>query len=118
MELDTLIKGTITGGGVIPHPQPLINKSTSRWAASSMHACVSASAIIYTAAILEYLTAKVLEMASNARRDLKAKSFTPWHQHLANRRNEELDTLIKGTIASGDVIPHIHKALSNKTAKE
>jgi hypothetical protein len=28
MELDTLIKGTITGGGVIPHPQPLINKST------------------------------------------------------------------------------------------
>jgi len=83
-----------------------------------MHACVSASAIIYTAAILEYLTAKVLEMASNARRDLKAKSFTPWHQHLANRRNEELDTLIKGTIASGDVIRHIHKAVSNKTAKE
>ncbi|EES08219.2 hypothetical protein SORBI_3005G082900 [Sorghum bicolor] len=85
---------------------------------ASMHAYVSASAIIYTAAILEYLTAKVLEMASNARKDLKAKSFTPWHLHLANRKNEELDTLIKGTIASGDVIPHIHKAFSNKTAKE
>ncbi|KAK7384908.1 hypothetical protein VNO78_30611 [Psophocarpus tetragonolobus] len=31
---------------------------------------------------------------------------------------EELDTLIKGTIAGGGVIPHIHKSLINKSSKK
>lgn len=73
---------------------------------------IGGGAPVFLAAVMEYLTAEVLELAGNAARDNKKSRIIPRHIQLAVRNDEELNKLLGSvTISNGGVIPNIHPNL-------
>jgi len=80
---------------------------------------VGTGAAVYMAAVLEYLTAEVLELAGNAAREKKKMRIGPHHIMLAVRNDEELNRMLyRVTIAQGGVKPHIARELMTKKNKK
>ncbi|KFP26408.1 Histone H2A, partial [Colius striatus] len=73
---------------------------------------VSPGAAIYLAAVLEYLSAAILELAGNAARENKNARITPGHIQLAVRNDDELNRLFTCmSSAQEDVMSSIHAQL-------
>ncbi|NXH54926.1 H2AX protein, partial [Rhabdornis inornatus] len=80
---------------------------------------VRSTAMVYLAAVLEYLTAEVLELAGNVARYHKKQRIMPRHVQLAVRHDEELNKLLGGVIiAQGGVVPNVHAALLPKKTRK
>jgi histone H2A len=76
---------------------------------------IGAGSSVYLAAVLEYLTAEILELAGNAARDNKKSRIIPRHLQLAIRNDEELNRILQGvTISQGGVLPNIQAILLPK----
>ncbi|XP_078388350.1 histone H2A-like [Cetorhinus maximus] len=73
--------------------------------------CVGAGAPAYLAAILQYLTAEILELSSTTRRP----TSSPANLQLTIYNDEKLNKLLRGvTTAQGGVLPHIQAVLLPK----
>lgn len=80
---------------------------------------IGKSSPIYLAAVLEYLTAEVLELAGNYTRENKRHRITPRFINMAVRSDEELHTLLKDiTVSEGGVMPFIHSVLLPKKSAQ
>ena len=73
---------------------------------------ITPGAAAYLTAVLEYLSAEMLELGGNAARANGKKCISPRHFQLAVSRDEELNKLLGGVLlCDGGVLPNIHAAL-------
>ena len=76
-------------------------------------------ASVYLAAVLEYLTAEILEPSANAARDDRKSRITSRHIQFAMRNDEELNKMIENMhIAGGGVLPNIYAVLLTKKRRK
>ncbi|NXL18572.1 H2A protein, partial [Setophaga kirtlandii] len=76
---------------------------------------IGSGAAIFLAAVMEYLTAEVLELAGNAAHENRKTRILPRHIQLAVRNDYELNKLFACvTIPQGGVLPNILSQLLPK----
>lgn len=73
---------------------------------------ISANAGVFTAAVMEYIIAEIVELSGNTVRDRKKQRITPRDIYLSIHRDDELAKYLGNVIiASGGVVPGIQAAL-------
>lgn len=81
---------------------------------------ISATAGVYMAAVLEYLTAEVLELSGNFASADKVKRIVPRHIMKAIKLDIELDNLVgkKTVYPTAGIVPFVHQSLVPMSKKK
>ena len=80
---------------------------------------VGAAAPVYLTAVLEYLTAELLEISGKVAAQHKKKRITPRAITLAVRHDDELSQLLGNvTFTQGGVAPNLNDALRKKSSSK
>ncbi len=80
---------------------------------------IGTAAAVYMSAVLEYLTAEILELSGNAAHDNNRLRITPRHVMLAIKNDSELNELLSGAFFAGSgVMPNINPVLLAKKSKK
>ena len=78
----------------------------------------SKSAGVFMAAVIEYITSEICELASSAASEKNKLTITPRHIQLALSNDEELNKLFcDAMISKGGVTPNVHAFLFGKQGK-
>lgn len=75
---------------------------------------IGRGAPVYLTAVLEYMTAEILELAGNAARDNRRVRINPRHVFLAVHNDAELLRLFQGDFTAGGVLPNIYSFILPK----
>ncbi|XP_067400651.1 histone H2A-like [Emydura macquarii macquarii] len=78
---------------------------------------IKVGALVYLAAVIEYLTARLLELAGDATRDNPRRCIMPRHLQFAIRSNEDLNKLLLGgdALYQGGILPNSRAMLLKAT---
>jgi len=80
---------------------------------------VGVGGAVFLAAVLEYVTSEILELAGNACSENGKKTIAPRHIQLAVRNDEELNKLmVNTTIIESGVLPNVQPFLFPKKDKK
>ncbi len=79
---------------------------------------VGMGAKVYLAAVLEYISSEISELAGNIARDHKKVQITPRHIMMAVRNDVEINEAFDGHFSQSGVIEHVNAALTKKNSKK
>jgi histone H2A len=118
-----ITKYSTTESGSVSSPKTISKRSGLQFPAGStvrhLKSCfggrVQPAAGVYLAAVLEYITAEIVELAGNATRDHNRVRISNRHIGLGIMQDEELYKLLGGSVVPGSgVVPNIQSILLPK----
>jgi histone H3/H4 len=119
LSAETLVQDSLTNGYIVAQ-RVFSTAAGSKRAVKTV--VLRESAPVYLAAVLEYLTAELLELGGNAARDDRSSLIVPRHLELAIRNDEELNKMTPCTKVAyygSGVLPNIHNVfLPGRYAEE
>jgi len=109
-------KGSLSSKAGIIFPVTRIKNTWMKKSATAPR--IGKTAAVYLSAVLEYITAEILELAGNITKEHHKKRITDRMILLSIRNDDELDKLSQDMVLAGGVVPYIHEKLLPKKKEE
>mmetsp|Transcript_3152 Transcript_3152/g.7951 ORF Transcript_3152/g.7951 Transcript_3152/m.7951 type:complete len:226 (+) Transcript_3152:85-762(+) len=108
LKVDGVVRGK-SGRAGLEFPVARVHRYLKKYL--PMNGIVSVNAAVYTAAVMEYLVAEIVEVCGQVQGYKKYTTIKPRHLMLGIKSDPELQGLVKATIAGGGVVPNVQGVL-------